>query len=203
MSAEKREGDGVGERYTSGEAMEHVEKTHGLLERSEHAVLRHVPLVAAALAVLAGLSSLLGARTGEAMLASRTESVLAQARATDVWNEYEADSIKAHINETAAFTAGTPASREALSAAARTYRARQAPLRKTASAAEAQRDSDLARSEVLEHRKELFDIAVALFEIAIVLTSIAAMVKQPPLLVVAAAIAAAAIVFDALGLLTT
>ena len=44
----------MSERYTSGEAMEHVEKAHEFLEKSEHALLRHVPLLAAALALALG-----------------------------------------------------------------------------------------------------------------------------------------------------
>lgn len=190
----------MSERFTSGEAMEHVEKAHELLERSEHAVLRHVPLVAAALAVFAGLSSLLGARTGEAMLASRTEAVLSQARATDQWNEYEADSVKAHINESLGVIAPTSVIGVKLSALAKEYRKRQGPLKASAQAAEHQRDDDLYRSESLERRKQLFDVAVALFEIAIVLTSVAAMVKQPNLFILAAIVALAAIGFDATGL---
>ena len=190
----------MGERYTAGEAMEHVEKTHGLLERSEHAVLRHVPLVAAALAVLAGLSSLLSARTGEAMLATRTEAVLAQAQAADKWNEYESDSLKAHINEMGASIAPTAAQRAALAADAQTYRKRQGPLRDTAVASEAARDDDMRRSVAAEERKQRFDIAVALFEIAIVLTSVAAMMKQPQIFIVSALLALGAVIFDVLGL---
>src|SRR5476649_1365589 len=175
----------MSERYTSGEAMEHVEKAHELLEKSEHALLRHVPLVAAALAVFAGLSSLMGARTGEAMLATRTEAVLAQARATDEWNEYEADSLKAHFGESLALVATTAPTRRSLASAAGVYRQRQGPLRSQALASERTRDDDLARSTLFEERKQKFDIAVALFEIAIVLTSVAAMVRQPNLFLVA------------------
>ncbi len=181
--------------------MEHVEKTHGLLERSEHAVLRHVPLVAAALAVLAGMSSLLSARTGEAMLATRTEAVLAQARATDAWNEYEADSLKAHVNEMGARIASGASVRAALVADADKYRARQAPLRDAATASEATRDADMERSLTAEERKQRFDIGVALFEIAIVLTSVAAMMRQPHIFVVSALLALTALAFDILGLL--
>lgn len=191
----------MGERYTAGEAMEHVEKTHGLLERSEHIVLRHVPLAAAALAVLAGLSSLLSGRTGEAMLATRTEAVLSQALATDVWSEYEADSVKAHINESLLNVGPTAASRQILRAAAREYRARQGPLRAKAIASEGKRDEDLRRSDAFEYRKQLFDVAVALFEIAIVLTSVAAMVRQPSIFIFAALMAVAAVGFDIAGFL--
>jgi hypothetical protein len=189
----------MSERYTTGEAMEHVEKTREFLEKSEHAVLRHVPLVAAALAVLAGLSSLLGARTGEAMLVSRTEAVLSQARATDLWNEYQADSLKAHLGEALAVIAATTPARQQLATAAKEYRGRQAPLKTKALDSERKRDDDLARSTGFEEQKQRFDVAVALFEVAIVLTSVAAMIRKPALFLFAAIVAACAIVADIAG----
>ena len=192
----------MGERYTSAEAMEHVEKTHGLLERSEHALLRHVPLAAAALAVLAGLSSLLSARTGEAMLASRTEAVLSQSLATDAWNEYEADSLKAHLNESLVVVTTSSTTRRTLLTDASKYRARQGPLKTKAQTSESQRDDDMRRSDVLERRKQVFDIAVALFEISIVLTSVAAMVRQPSLFIFAAIVAVAAVASDIFGFIS-
>lgn len=187
------------ERYTAGEAMEHVEKAHEALEKSEHALLRHVPLVAAGLAVLAGLSSLMGARTGEAMLVTRTEAVLAQARATDLWNEYEADSLKAHLGEALAVIATSARTSQVLSAGAKEYRGRQNPLKKLALASESQRDDDMSQSTAFEERKQKFDVAVALFEVAIVLTSVAAMVRQPNLFVFAALLALGAVAADLVG----
>src|SRR5579863_209152 len=189
----------MSERYTSGEAMEHVEKAHEFLEKSEHVVLRHVPLAAAALAVLAGLSSLLGARTGEAMLVTRTEAVLSQARATDLWNEYQADSLKAHLGESLALIAVTAAARQKLTSGAKEDRGRQAPLMKQALDSERQRDDDLARSTSFEEQKQRFDMAVALFEVAIVLTSVAAMIRKPSLFLFAAAVALGAIAADIAG----
>jgi hypothetical protein len=183
----------MSERYTAGEAMEHVEKAHAALERSEHALLRHVPLVAAALAVLAGLSSLMGARTGESILVTRTEAVLAQARATDLWNEYEADSLKAHLGESLAVVATSAQTSQALSASAKEYRDRQGPLKKLALASESERDAEMSRSTAFEERKQKFDVAVALFEVAIVLTSVAAMVRQPSLFLFAAIVALGAV----------
>src|ERR1700680_3192719 len=189
----------MSERYTSGEAMEHVEKAHEFLEKSEHALLRHVPLLAAALAVLAGLSSLLGARTGEAMLVTRTEAVLSQARATDLWNEYQADSLKAHLGESLALFAGTASARQSLAKAAKEYRGRQKPLKKLAIASERTRDDDLARSAAFVEQKQRFDMAVALFEVAIVLTSVAAMIRKPSLFLFAAFVALGAIAADISG----
>ncbi len=189
----------MSERYTTGEAMEHVGRARQALEASEHYVLKHVPLAAAALAVFAGLSSLMGARTGEAMLATRTQAVLSQALATDDWNEYEADSVKAHLSENISIIAQTPSSKSTLAAAAKTYRSRQGPLRDRALSSERNRDDELELSARLELRKQQFDVAVALAEIAIVLTSVAAMMKQPGLFVTAALIALGGVVFDVLG----
>ena len=179
----------MSERYTAGDAMEHVEKVHEALARSEHALLRHVPLVAAALAVFAGLSSLMGARTGEAILVTRTEAVLAQSRATDLWNEYEADSLKAHLGESLAVVATSARAGRALAAGAKEYRGRQGPLKKLAVASERERDAEMSRSATFEERKQRFDVAVALFEVAIVLTSVAAMVRQPNLFLFAGLVA--------------
>lgn len=173
--------------------MEQVEKAHEMLEKSEHAVLRHVPLVAAALAVFAGLSSLMGARVGEAMLVTRTEAVLAQARATDQWNEYEADSLKAHLGEALAVVTPSAKARQTLATSATRYRARQGPLKELAVASEKERDHDLTISGAYEERKQKFDVAVALFEIAIVLTSVAAMIKKPALFIFAALVAIGAV----------
>lgn len=189
----------MSERYTSGEAMEHVEKAHEMLERSEHALLRHVPLLAAALAVFAGLSSLMGARTGEAVLTTRTEAVLAQARASDQWNEYQADSLKAHLAEALALIATSAQTKASFVTGAREYRGRQRPLRKLALASENLRDEVLSGSDALEVRKQRFDLAVALFEVAIVLTSVAAMIKKPALFLFAALLALGAIAADVAG----
>jgi hypothetical protein len=147
------------------------------------------------------MASLMSARTGEAMLVARTEAVLSQARATDMWNEYEADSLKAHINESLGLAESSLLTKQRLASLAKEYRERQPPLRAKALDGERQRDEDLMRSDRFESRKQLFDLAVALFEIAIVLTSVAAMVKQPGLFVLAAIMALGAVGFDAWGFL--
>ena len=136
------------------------------------------------------------------MLASRTEAVLSQSLATDAWNEYEADSLKAHLNESLVVVATSSATRRTLLTDASKYRARQGPLKAKAQTSESQRDDDMRRSDVLERRKQVFDIAVALFEISIVLTSVAAMVRQPSLFIFAAIVAVAAVASDIFGFIS-
>jgi hypothetical protein len=119
--------------------------------------------------------------------------VLAQARATDLWNEYEADSLKAHLGESLAVVATSARTSQVLSAGAKEYRGRQGPLKKLALASESERDAEMSQSTAFEERKQKFDVAVALFEVAIVLTSVAAMVRQPSLFLFAALVALGAV----------
>ena len=58
----------MGERYSSREGVERAEQSREAIGDSHHPVLRNAPLIAATLAVLAGLSSLYSSRLGESML---------------------------------------------------------------------------------------------------------------------------------------
>lgn len=182
------------------ESLEHVERAHELLEKSEHAALRLVPLIAAVLAVFAGLCGLYSGRLGEQALALRSEAVLDQTRASDAWNEYQADSLKAHLFEIGSKTTANSALLREFSKKAKDFRGRQPPLKDRALEQERERDKAFADSERAEERHVTLDVAVALFEIAIVLTSIAAMTKQPLLFFVAAAAGLIGVAFGLRGL---
>src|SRR6201995_1299717 len=90
-------------------------EAHEHLEHAEHAEHEHDPLVSriavtvAALAVLAAAAGSLENMQGEASLGATSEAVLMQDRATDTWNEFQADSIKKHIYTVAAKAPGTAA----------------------------------------------------------------------------------------------
>lgn len=181
------------ERYSTTEGLEHAERTHEAAAESSHPAIRITPLMAAILAVFAGLTSLYSSRLGERMLASQSQAVLFQTHASDAWAEYQADSLKAHLSDTAALTASGAAVKAKLAADYRTYRARQKPLRTVAVADEHKRDQATENADHTEARKLVFDTAVAFFEIAIVLASVAAMVRKPWLVVAAAVLGIAAL----------
>lgn len=172
------------ENYQPQEALEHVEHARELLERSEVALLRFVPLMAAVLAIFAGLSSLYAGRLGEEALVLKNAALLNEVQASDLWTEYQAQSIKAHLYETAADVAN-PKTITRLRSAGAKYRREQGPLRAQAQQHERERDAELAQSEETQVRKGGFDVALALFEVSIVLTSIAAMLKRQYLFVMA------------------
>jgi hypothetical protein len=140
--------------------------------------LRFVPLVAAIFAVLAGLAGILAARLGDQVLSFKNDAVLHQASASDLWNEYQAESLKAHLYEIGMQT--SPAIAKTMSAEAKKYRDEQPGLTAHARKEENARDAALSRSNVVEVRKSNLEIALAFFEVAIVLSSIAAMIKQLP-----------------------
>ena len=168
--------------YSPREAVEHVEHAHHELEGHRVALLRQVPLAAAIFAICAGLSSLYAGRLEADVLTLKNDAVLHEVTASDTWNQYQAESLKAHMYEISAQgAAGATAIR--LRQQAATYRKEQPALSAHAKAEEKARDAALSDSTALEIRKGNLEVALALFEVAIVLTSIAAMIKRSPLLI--------------------
>lgn len=168
------------EGYSTREAVHHVEHTHHALIESGNDKLRYVPVAAAILAVCAGLAGILAGRFGAHVLALRNEALMHEVTSSDAWNEYQAESLKAHLYEISAQTAPAAAA-ASLQSQARKYRSEQAPLMMQAHNEEVARDGAIAASTVLESRKSNLEISLAFFEVAIVLTSIAAMIKRPGL----------------------
>jgi len=71
------------------EVLEHAEQAEEAAERDE-GFGRRAAIVVSIMAALLAITSLAGNR-------SSTEAILAQARASDTYNEYEANSIKRHV----------------------------------------------------------------------------------------------------------
>lgn len=186
--------------YLAREGLEHAENALEHLRGSSDPLLRFVPVVAATLAVCAGLSSLWGGRLAESMLLRGQYAVLNQTQASDSWNEYQADSLKAHVQVVAESLATDPALRRRLHSDELKYRARQQPLRKTALDYESKRTNELEVMDKAEAKKLDFDVATALFQISIVLASIAAMTKQPWLFFLGIVGGAIGIAFCVVGL---
>ena len=172
--------------YLAHEGLEHAKKAQEHLESGPpQDALRGVPLAAAILAVLAGLSSLYGNRLAESILVQSKDAIIDQAQASDTWNEYQAESLKAHLAGTAGELAATSSLKKQLAQAERVYRDRQPTLKAHAKQLEGAETKAIDRIERLEAKKLYFDIATAVFQISIVLASISAMTKRPPLFVIA------------------
>jgi hypothetical protein len=188
----------MGEKYSVAEGVHHAEHAHHALDDAKDARLKYVPVAAAILAVCAGLSSILSGRMGAQVLSLKNEALLHEVSASDQWNEYQAESLKAHLYEISAKTSAARLA-SSLSTEAGKYRAEQPALSAKAKQEETARDSALAQSTVLEIRKSNLEVALAFFEVAIVLASIAAMVKQPILLTLAGVIGVIGLFFGLRG----
>jgi len=184
--------------YSPRESLEHEDRARELVEHAEQRGSRFVPLIAAVLAVLAGLSSLYAGRLSERILTLKNEAVLDEVTASDLWSEYQAESVKGHLYEINALSQ-TGALASSLRKSAAQYRVEQKPLMREARRHETLRDAELRESTEAERRKASLDVAVALFEISIVLVSIAALARRPWLLGFAALGGVAALIYAVRG----
>src|SRR6266851_4473903 len=122
------------------------------------------------MAALLAISSLAGARAS-------TEAILSQARATDAYNEYQANSLKRHINlddaaQLRILAAGSPNQAAAETQAASLEKA-------VADKYQPAQDHLLPEAQALEHERDVaeskhrgFQSAEAAFQLGIVLSSI-------------------------------
>src|SRR3954463_12516658 len=88
---------------------------HEHAEHAEHAAhardpfISRVSITVAILAVMAATAGSLETVEASRAIAQSSEAVLAQDKATDSWNEYQADSLKRHMYEIAAAPGGPKA----------------------------------------------------------------------------------------------
>ncbi|MDB5443445.1 MAG: hypothetical protein JWP86_419 [Phenylobacterium sp.] len=157
-------------------------EAHEHAEHAEHAAHAHDPFISrvsitvAILAVLAaGISSLETIEAGGA-ITSASEAVLSQDRATDLWNEYQADSLKKHIYGLAADAPGPKAQDYAKTAKEQV--AKQAEIKKQAQEGEAERDKLMAASRVHEHRHHWLTAAATMVEIGIAICTVAIITRR-------------------------
>src|SRR5580698_10478632 len=81
---------------------------HEHAEHAEHAAhegnpfISRVSITVAVLAVMAAAAGSLETVEGGRAITESSEAVLAQEKATDAWNEYQADSLKRHMYDIAA-----------------------------------------------------------------------------------------------------
>jgi Domain of unknown function (DUF4337) len=175
-------------------------EAHELIEDHEQAAreesLRPIAFAMSILAVLVAITTLLGHRAA-------TEAVLAQARASDQWNEYQAKRIRQHEATLTADLLSTLPVRDQSAAAVFETRYRKNIAQW---AAEIEEEAGQARGfeaevRLAERRTDRFDLGEALLEIGLVITSIALLTKQRIYAMVGGVFGAAGVVAAAMGLL--
>jgi hypothetical protein len=167
------------------EVLEHVEQAEVAGEQRE-AFGRRAAILVSALAALLAIASMAGSR-------SSTEAILAQSKASDAYNEYQANSLKRHVNEDDAamlriLAAGTPNEPRAAEQAAALEKAVATKYRPN-------QDALLPKAHDYEHERDLaearhrgFQITEAAFQLGIVLASVSIVARSRPLLLAGAAL---------------
>lgn len=146
-------------------------------EHAEHAAHERDPFIArvsitvAFLAVLSAVAGSLETVEGGKALTLSGEAVLEQDKATDAWNEYQADSLKKHMYGIAADAGGPHADRYRKKAKEQVDA--QPEIRKRAEEAETRRTELLAESARHESRHHWLTGAATLHEIGIALSTVA------------------------------
>jgi len=159
-------------------------EAHEHMEHAEHAAHEHDPLISrvavtvAALAVLAAAAGSLETMEGEGSLGATSEAVLMQDRATDTWNEFQADSLKKHMYGIAAKSTTVAADADYYKKQAKEYGETQTKLREKAEDNEKERDSLLKESAHHEQRHKWLTGAATMFEIGIALSTVAIITKR-------------------------
>ena len=151
------------------EVLEHVEEAEQASEKRED-FGRRAAVVVSVLAALLAVASLAGTRAS-------TEAILAQAKATDTWNEFQANSLKRHVNlddaaQIRILGSGTPAEADANKQAASLEQAVNEKYQPA-------QDDLMPKALELEHERDLaearhrgFQTSEAAFQLGIVLSSI-------------------------------
>ena len=154
------------------EAHEHAEEA----EHAAHARDPYISRVSITVAILAVLAAAAGSletvENGRAITES-SEAVLAQDKATDAWNEYQADSLKRHMYDIAAENGLSHFKKDS-----QDERGAQDKARGLANDAEKERDAHVATSARHEERHHWLTAAATLVEIGIALSTVAIITRR-------------------------
>lgn len=141
--------------------------------------LKLVPLVTGILAAIAGYLTVQGTNLSNLAIYHSNQAVLHQAQASDTWAEYQADSTKARVVETALIIGvNEQKAREQLGAQDKDLRDRQPALKTQAQQLEKSRDEELKQSEGKLKDKDLISYGGVAVQLAIVLVSISATTRR-------------------------
>lgn len=151
------------------EARERLEHAAEAIEAND-SLLSQVTLTIAVMAVVAAIGASLETTEGDKTIVAKNDAVLAQNRATDQWNFFQAKSLKKNLYALAADQPGPKAAADAKIAAQNA--ADQVGIQKKAKSLEAERDAASDRAEVHERRHGRLTIASTLLHMAIAIATL-------------------------------
>jgi hypothetical protein len=188
----------VSEVFEEVEAREHAEHAEHAAHDNDPLISR-VTLTIAVLAVIAAIGASLETTEGDGALGAKNEAVLAQNRATDIWNLYEAKSLKKNLYTLAADQGGPKAAAYAKTAAQNATD--QTSYSKQAKVFEAKRDEASALADVHERRHGRLTIASTLLHMSIAIATLAIILRRRWPWITALVLAGAGVVLGGLAYL--
>lgn len=141
--------------------------------------IKQVAMLTGVLAAVSGFIAVRATTLTNNAIYESNQAILSQTEASDAWNEYQADSIKSRIMETALTTAEaiSPESRAALKSEAAHLRSRQSKIKQTATDKTTERDRHLQTGYKWLAERDLLVYAGLTAQIGIALASVAALVR--------------------------
>jgi hypothetical protein len=142
--------------------------------------LKQVAMLTGVLAAVGGFLAVRSTTLTNDAIYESNQAILAQAESSDAWGEYQADSIKARIVETALATANglTPEHRTELTDEAADLRDRQPKVKQAAGDKANERDQHLKNGLKRLGEKDLLGYAGLASQVGIALASVAALVRM-------------------------
>ena len=175
---------------------------HGGEHKTETWIVQ-LSLSTAIIAVLAAIAALQSGSYANEALADKNDSILAQSKASDLWDYYQAKGIKAAIYATQADASdgAKPELAAKLREQAKKQLDEQKDLQDQAREQEKSVKEKDESSELLFHKHHQFALAVTIFQVAIAMAAIAALTKRRPIWLVSLAVGASGLWFFVQGYL--
>ena len=140
--------------------------------------MKRVPMITGVLAGLAGFLTVRSANMSNQANYNSTQAVLHQAQASDHWAEYQADSLKKHLDLTVAKITNDSAAKAVLEAESKSFSERQPEIKEEAINQEKLRDQELDHGFQKLEAKGLLDYSGMAAQLGIALASVAALTRK-------------------------
>lgn len=161
----------------------HKEREEREQEVKENAWTRYISLTTAFLAVIAAVAALQAGSLANESLGAKNESIIAQAKASDQWNYYQAAGIKGNsAKQTAAILTAlpnhAPNAEKVWEKDVIRYEQKKEKASADAKEFEKQQKEKTKEAETLLKHHEIFALCVTCTQVAIALSAIAALTKR-------------------------
>ena len=178
------------------DAMEHAEHSAHAAESGDPLTLR-VTLSIAVMAVIGATIGALGETEAAHTFVEKNEAVLAQAKASDAWTNYQAESLKKHVYDLGAAIAPTPEAAQKLKDQADRYGKEQPDIQATAKRFEGDVEERGKSADRHFERHHTLTVAEGIVHAAVAAASIALLSRRPKIWIGSLILTAAGIVIAA------